>query len=447
MCGNCWNCTGRCGRHAWMIALLALLLPVTTNAAAPTTRPTRPTARMARVTTEIPPAATQPAGLPGEDWFSPGSVWLDDHGVAINAHGGGLLFDGGVYYWFGEHKVAGPAGNRAQVGVHVYSSHDLYHWSDRGIALAVSDDPASEIARGCIIERPKVVRSTATGKYVMWFHLEFRGHGYATARAGVAVSDTPVGPYRYVGSFRSCAGVWPMNLPAEQRVELSEAELAVFTRRGRPSTRPTTTTTSSRPAPPPALWLRRDFRGGQMVRDMTLFVDDDGHVYAVYSSEENDTIQIAQLTDDCLHTDGKYVRVFPAGQNEAPVVFKAHQKYWLITSGTTGWAPNAARLAVADSIWGPWKKVGNPCVGTAREMATTFGGQGTFALPVDGGVIFMADRWNPRNPIDGRYVWLPVQFRDGVPSLAWQERWDLRELANGANRALAPAKGTSMTGP
>jgi len=69
--------------------------------------------------------------------FRPGQVWLDDHGVPINAHGGGVLFHDGVYYWFGEHKIEGEAGNKAEVGVHCYSSRDLYRWKDEGIALAV----------------------------------------------------------------------------------------------------------------------------------------------------------------------------------------------------------------------------------------------------------------------------------------------------------------------
>ena len=42
------------------------------------------------------------------------------------------------------------------------------------------------------------------------------------------------------------------------------------------------------------------------------------------------------------------VRVFPGGFNEAPAVFKHAGKYYLITSGCTGWAPNTARLAVAE---------------------------------------------------------------------------------------------------
>ncbi len=39
---------------------------------------------------------------------------------------------------------------------------------------------------------------------------------------------------------------------------------------------------------------------------------------------------------------------------------------------------------------------------------------------------FMADRWRPENAIDGRYVWLPVQFdQSGKPLLAWLDQWDL----------------------
>jgi hypothetical protein len=57
--------------------------------------------------------------------FTPGELWPDDKSVHINAHGGGMLYQKGIYYWFGEHKIAGGAGNRAMVGVHCYSSKDL----------------------------------------------------------------------------------------------------------------------------------------------------------------------------------------------------------------------------------------------------------------------------------------------------------------------------------
>lgn len=151
--------------------------------------------------------------------FHPGELWPDDKGVPINAHGGGILFQGGTYYWFGEHKTAGGAGNVSHVGVHCYSSTDLYNWKDEGIALAVSHDPQSDIVEGSIIERPKVLYNAKTAKYVMWFHLEMKGYGYLVARCGVAVSDKATGPYIYLRSFRPNAGFWPLNISEDRKKE------------------------------------------------------------------------------------------------------------------------------------------------------------------------------------------------------------------------------------
>ena len=70
------------------------------------------------------------------------------------------------------------------------------------------------------------------------------------------------------------------------------------------------------------MFVKRDLEGGQMSRDMTLFVDDDGKAYHIYSSEDNLTLQIAELSDDYLSHTGKYIRIFPGGHNEAPAIFK-----------------------------------------------------------------------------------------------------------------------------
>ena len=156
--------------------------------------------------------------------FQPGALWLDNKGVHINAHGGGVLLHKGVYYWFGEHKIEGDAGNVAHVGVHVYSSTDLYNWKDEGIALSVSDDPKSDIVKGSVIERPKVIYNAKTGLFVMWFHLELKGKGYLAARSGLATSDKPAGPYTFVRSLRPDAGVWPINVTEEQQAGLKAAE-------------------------------------------------------------------------------------------------------------------------------------------------------------------------------------------------------------------------------
>jgi hypothetical protein len=352
--------------------------------------------------------------------FRPGDLWLDDNGVRINAHGGGVLCHDGVYYWFGEHKIEGEAGNAAHVGVHVYSSRDLYNWTDAGIALAVSDDPSSPIIRGCILERPKVIFNPRTMKFIMWFHLEPKDAGYDGSLSGVAVADNVAGPYHFLRAFRPNAGVWPANVPNADKRELSTAELERLSGMDLAG--------GPRPWYPKQLLFRRDFAGGQMARDLTLFVDDDGAAYSIYSSEGNGTLHISLLSDDFLAPAGKYVRVLPGRFNEAPAMLKWRGRYFLFTSDCTGWEPNAARLLAADSIWGPWEELGNPCIGDGPQIANTFGSQSTFVLPVQGRAdtfIFMADRWNPQNAIDGRYVWLPIEFQHGVPAIAWQDAWRL----------------------
>lgn len=353
--------------------------------------------------------------------FQPGEVWPDNNGVHINAHAGGILFHENTYYWFGQHMVAGSAGNVTQVGVSLYSSNDLYNWKDEGIALPVSQDPQSEITKGCIIERPKVIYNRMTGKFVMWFHLELKDQGYNAARSGVAVADKVAGPYRYLGSFRPNAGVWPANVSENQKKPLSNEELAAISQIHFPG--------SPVPDYPKDLLFRLHHAGGQMARDMNLFVDDDGKAYHLYSSEHNGVLHISQLTDDYLKPAGKYIRIFAGDFNEAPAMFKHRGKYYIISSGCTGWAHNPARLSVAEKIGGPWTFLGNPAVGTEEQKATTFETQSTFVLPVvvkKDALILMSDRWKPDNAIDGRYVWLPIQFDgSGKPFFEWKDRWNL----------------------
>jgi hypothetical protein len=353
--------------------------------------------------------------------FRPGQPWPDNNGVHINAHGGGVLFHGDTYYWFGEHKIEGEAGNLAQVGVHAYSSRNLYHWQDEGIALSVVSDPASPIVRGCILERPKVIFNARTNQFVMWFHLEPKDSGYHGSLSGVAVADQALGPYRFLECFRPNAGVWPKHVPVTARRQLTLRELAKLKAVDLPG--------GPLPYYPKHLLYRRDFAGGQMARDMTLFVDDDGSAYHIYASEANGTLHISRLSADYLKPAGEFVRVFPGRFHEAPALMKWRGKYFLFSSDCTAWAPNAARVSVAESILGPWEELGNPCLGNGEQIANTFNSQSTFVLPVPGrkgAFIFMGDRWNPKNAIDGRYVWLPIEFRHGVPMFGWHDEWDLK---------------------
>src|SRR5262249_46530192 len=148
--------------------------------------------------------------------------------------------------------------------------------------------------------------------------------------SGVAVSEHVTGPYRFIKSFRPNAGVWPENIsgkaptfslsssggegPAAQKRRLSADETDYVN----------SLELVGGPVPyyPKHLLFRRDFAGGQMARDMTLFVDEDGAAYHIYASEANGTLQFSMLSDDYLAPARKFVRVFPGRFHEAPALMK-----------------------------------------------------------------------------------------------------------------------------
>lgn len=306
--------------------------------------------------------------------------WLDTEGKPINAHGGGMLYHDGKYYWYGEYKKgktylpsdATWERYRTDVtGVSCYSSTDLYNWKFEGVVLkADTSDPASDIHPSQVLERPKVVYNKKTGKFVMWFHAD--SADYTKAAAGVAVGDSPVGPFKFLGSMR------PNN---------------------------------------------------SMSRDQTVFVDDDGKAYQFASSENNETMYINELTDDYLKPTGRYTRNFIGMSREAPAVFKHDGRYYVLSSGCSGWDPNSAQLAVADSIMGKWTVLGDPCEGPLAEK--TFYAQSTYVVPVvdcKDTYIAMFDRWNKKDLEDSRYVWLPLEIKDGKITIPWRDKWDTDSL-------------------
>lgn len=356
--------------------------------------------------------------------FIPGEIWLDSNEEPINAHGGGMLFHNDTYYWFGEHKNASTG--RAMVGISCYSSKDLHTWKNRGIALpVVMNDDNHDIAQGCTMERPKVIYNDETKQFVMWFHLELKGKGYTSARCAVAISEKVNGPYKYIRSERINAGITALNT--------TEKELEKYALAYKKFNQDSIKTKKGRRRPKLAesgVFYTRDLKGGQMSRDMTLFVDDDKKAYHIYSSEDNQTLQIAELSTDYTSHSGKYIRILAGGRNEAPAIFKHNNKYWLISSGCTGWKSNAARLSVAENIMGDWETVGNPCIGEGRH--NTFDSQSTYILPVAGKedcFIFMADRWKAKELSDSRYIWLPISFdNQGFPQIEWHDEWSIATL-------------------
>ena len=344
-----------------------------------------------------------------------GQLWMDTDGHHINAHGGNIIEHEGTYYWYGENRPY--RGFTTEVGVEVYSSKDLRTWKDEGVALAVSEEPGHDIERGCIMERPKVVYNPKTRKFVMLFHLELKGRGYEAARVAFAESDTPTGPFRFIRSTRVNAGIWPFDMDKKAQKAAQQTDARKW--------KDGWWTPEWRREVEKGMYLWRDFEGGQMSRDMTVFIDDDGKAYHITSSQENLTLLVSELTDDWLDFTGKYNMVAPGGQNEAPCIVKHDGTYWLICSGCTGWDPNEARMFSAKSIWGPWTQYPSPFVGTAtgyRNMPAnkTFGAQGTYIFQMNGRPVFMADIWNPRHLSQSLHLWLPIGFdAKGVPVIKW----------------------------
>lgn len=344
------------------------------------------------------------------DVFSPDNNWKDIDGNYINAHGGCVLYHQGLYYWYGENRP--EKGFVTDGGISCYSSEDLHDWKRLVIVLKVSDTPGNDIEWGCIMERPKVIYNERTGKFVMWFHLELKGRKYEAARSGVAISDSPEGPFVFLRSGRINPNCLPENFSTKEKDMNPESF-------GNPDSCKAVWNKDWVKAVKKGLYLRRDLPGGQMARDMTLFKDEDGKAYHIYASEENLTLQIAELTEDYTGHTGKYIRLFPTGHNEAPVVFRHGGKYWMITSGCTGWEPNEARMFSAPSIWGPWKQLEHPFIG--KDSDKTFGGQGTYAFKRqdNGQYVFMLDVWRPSSLKYSGYIWIPISFgRNGIPVIS-----------------------------
>ncbi|HLA58035.1 MAG TPA: family 43 glycosylhydrolase, partial [Puia sp.] len=195
-----------------------------------------------------------------------------------------------------------------------------------------------------------------TRKFIMWMHMD--KSDYSFAHAGVAVSDRPEGPYKYLGSVRP---------------------------------------------------------NGQESRDMTVFKDDNDKAYLVYASENNNTMHICPLSEDYLSPTSNFNRILIDQRREAPALFKHNGKYFLITSLCSGWSPNAALYSVADSMMGKWENRGNPCTGPGSD--TTFAAQSSFVLSLQetpGSFIFMADRWNKTNLAHSGYLWIPFRVEQDV---------------------------------
>ncbi|EON75986.1 hypothetical protein ADIS_3574 [Lunatimonas lonarensis] len=311
--------------------------------------------------------------------IKPGRLWFDSKGERINAHGGCVIYHNGVYYWYGEHKVEGLSEKEhADGGIHCYASYNLVDWHDQGMVLNLTKkDTLSDLAFDANQDRPKVVYNEETRKFVLFFKLYLRNHGTKVAFVGVAISDSPSGPFQYTHKF-----------------------------------------------------LGGNSPNG--TGDFAMFQDDNGELYHLTVRKPDKAFVIGKMRNDYLLPEGEYqLCTGVTNGTEAPALFKKDGVYHMLASGSSGWDPNAARYFTSNSLYGTWEDRGNPLIGQNPNNKLgpekTFGGQSTFIIPYQGkedSFIAFFDINKPEHPFNSLYIWLPIQFQNDTMYIPWIDQWN-----------------------
>ena len=330
-----------------------------------------------------------------ENAIYPGKPWYDTEGKLIQAHGGSILYHEGTYFWCGEDKTTYKPGAKVwHDGVRLYSSTDLYNWKDEGTILPVSDDINNPMHPERIMDRPHIIYNKQTKQFVMW--VKFAGtdedhFDWLTQYMGIAVSDDIRKPFKLIKTIK------PL---------------------------------------------------GMIMGDFDVWVDErDGKGYFIADRVHTEVV-VADLTDDYLDVTGNYSCHFPHDEpplaREAPCFFKRNNKYYIISSGTTGYNPNPTEVAIADLTHGPYSVQGMFCKDDTKQ--TSFDTQfcSVFKHPTRYGLyIAIGDRWMAKTSmINGKpeaetkeagYIWLPIRFDGDRAYVSWEDKWKIEdyEISNG----------------
>jgi hypothetical protein len=293
-------------------------------------------------------------------WITPLAVWPDDRGQNVQAHGGGVIRVGDTFWWFGEERSRDNPRDRKVVGC--YASADLVHWTRHRpvVDMAAPDG----IAAPWVLERPKVFHNAATGKFILYAHVDDRSYGLA--HVGVFVSDTVDGQYKFLKSFR------PL---------------------------------------------------GQESRDIGAFQDRDGSAYLIFESRPTGGFFIAKLSDDYLDVAER--TCFIKAPLEGGAVCHVGDTYYCVGSHMSGWKPNPNLCATATKLSGPWSAftdIAPPATNTyGSQSAFLLDVRGDKAETV----IYVGDQWRPRTQWDSRYLWMPMEIGGGHLRLPPPRPWTI----------------------
>lgn len=349
-----------------------------------------------------------------------GEVWVDNNGKPIHAHGFQIFYNekDSTYYWYGENKQDALQGtSRMFGGVRLYTSKDFYNWTDRGLIITPDTiNPMSPIHYSQKLERPHIIYCKKTDKYVCWAKSQDTD-GYFV----ILEADNFTGPYTFVRNMK------PL---------------------------------------------------GYGVGDFDMYVDPDTNKGYVWFERPHWEMICAELSDDFLDVAETYSEHFvgkrPPYTREAPTHFVFGGKHYMFTSGTTGYTSNPSEVAMFTDYHDTYKVLGDPHVGDST--ASSFNSQITSVIRIPGKknlYVALADRWEPqttgtdiprktaiakekpyrnhqpvpqdrnRKPVvrnreftlvgsthdvyNATYTFLPIEFKKGMPTIAWKDEWRLED--------------------
>lgn len=284
-----------------------------------------------------------------------GVPWFDDRGQTVNAHGACLVEQDGRYYLFGEYKTDDK---NTFIGFSCYSSPDLVNWTFENLVLP--QQPDGLMGPGRIGERVKVMRSPATGKYVMFMHSD--NLTYTDPHVGVAISDSLTSEFTFLGAL--------------------------------------------------------EFAGEPIRRwDIGSFQDDDGTGYLLV--HEGD---IYRLSDDYLRAETRVSQgIAPGG--ESPAMLVQDGQYYALFSNKTSWESNDNIYLTAPSLSGPWTYRGLFAPGGSLTWNSQCSFVFPLRVNGQSVPMYMGDRWSfPHQGSAATAVWLPLQVDSGTLKLEpfWQ---------------------------
>ena len=211
--------------------------------------------------------------------------------------------------------------------------------------------------------------------------------------------------------------------------------------------------------------------GWHKAGDFDMVADKETGKGYIYFDADHKSMLCMSLTEDYLRADAEiassYPNMTPPFTREAPALFEANGRKYMLTSGMTGYVPNKSDCAAANRWEDVFVSLGNPHVDDPTNAS--FNSQISKIFQAEGKencFIAMADRWLPEYPVDSRiadlftrviastyepakyqatdverkemyagnvletantavadYVWLPIAWESDQPVIRWQKVW------------------------